>query len=79
MEFGKMKHLRLFAALAVFCLVIGSALAIANSVPVVDKEKCTGCGKCVEKCPEKAIALNDQDIADVNKDKCIGCQKCVKA
>ena len=25
--------------------------------PVVDKEKCIGCGKCVENCPEAAICL----------------------
>lgn len=75
----KMKHLRLFAALAILCLLIGSAFAVANLMPVVDKEKCTGCGTCVEKCPEKAIDLNDQEVAAINKDKCTGCHKCAKA
>ena len=75
-----MKHMRLFAALAVICLLIGSAYAVAKLMPaVVDNEKCTGCGKCVERCPEGAITLNEQGIAVVDKEKCTGCNKCSKA
>jgi len=40
----------------------------------VDKEKCTGCGQCVDICPAEAITL-DNDIAVVS-DECIECGAC---
>jgi len=73
-----MNHRRLFAALAVLCLLIGSAFAVAKLMPaVVDEQKCIGCGACVEKCPVIAISSNDQGIAIVDKEKCTGCKRCV--
>jgi len=75
-----MKHTRLFVVLAVLCLLVGSAYAIAKLMPaVVDENKCIGCGGCVEKCPAGAISLNETGIAVVDKEKCTGCKKCVKA
>ncbi len=41
----------------------------------VDKEKCTGCGQCVDICAVEAIQLVD-DIAVVS-DECIECGACV--
>ncbi len=41
----------------------------------VDKEKCTGCGQCVDICAAEAIQLVD-DIAVVS-DECIECGACV--
>jgi NAD-dependent dihydropyrimidine dehydrogenase PreA subunit len=29
---------------------------------VVDSDKCSGCGKCLEKCPQKALQLETQFI-----------------
>ena len=31
------------------------AVTLENNLARVDQEKCVGCGKCVEKCPTKAI------------------------
>ena len=31
------------------------AIALENNLSVVDQSKCEACGKCVEKCPTKAI------------------------
>ena len=31
------------------------AITMANNLPVIDYSKCTGCLKCVEKCPRKTI------------------------
>jgi len=42
----------------------------------IDKEKCTGCGACVETCPVEALKLVD-DKATVDPDTCIDCGSCV--
>jgi len=42
----------------------------------IDKEKCTGCGSCVEICPVEALKLVD-DKATVDPDTCIDCGSCV--
>jgi electron transfer flavoprotein alpha subunit len=44
---------------------------------IVDKEKCTACGDCVEICPVEAIEVVDE-IAQVNDD-CTLCGLCVDA
>lgn len=41
----------------------------------VDKEKCSGCGQCVDVCAVEAIKL-DNDIAVIS-DECIECGACV--
>lgn len=43
---------------------------------VVDVEKCTGCGDCVESCPTEAITLKNEK-AVVNEDECSECAACV--
>jgi ferredoxin len=42
----------------------------------VDKEKCTGCGVCVDACPQDAISLND--VAEIDAEKCTDCGTCVE-
>lgn len=44
------------------------------------KTKCTGCGRCVELCPEKAIKMEldgDKMIAKTNHELCVNCGACV--
>ena len=43
----------------------------------VDPEKCTGCGSCVDVCPNEAISLED-DVAKVNEEECTDCGDCVE-
>ncbi len=43
---------------------------------VVDAEKCTGCGTCVEWCQVKAINL-EGETATIDYARCIGCGVCV--
>jgi electron transport complex protein RnfB len=71
----------------------GAIVMGADGIPVVDPEKCTGCGLCVAECPKKVIRL----VADAKRfhilcsshDKgpavkrvcsvgCIACTLCVK-
>jgi len=41
---------------------------------VIDKEKCIGCGNCVDRCPVNAITL--KEFAIVNRKQCLGCGLC---
>lgn len=38
-----------------------------------DREKCTGCQACVQKCPVAAI---NKDTLEINEQKCISCLRC---
>jgi len=84
------------------CLGFGDCIAVCpfdaiqigeHGVPVVDVEKCTGCGRCRDICPKGIIEmwLYDRQVTVVcnNRDKggiarkgcsvaCIGCRKCEK-
>jgi len=44
---------------------------------IIDAEKCTGCGDCVENCPLNAITLDDVPKASINEDECTDCGTCV--
>lgn len=44
-------------------------------MPWIDKEACTGCGICIDKCPADAILLHETE-ADIDMDDCIRCALC---
>lgn len=44
--------------------------------PIVDIEKCTGCGTCVSVCPEQVFELKDGKSEVVYPEKCIDCKAC---
>jgi Fe-S-cluster-containing hydrogenase component 2 len=44
-------------------------------MPWVDKDKCSGCGTCVEECPVDAILMVNE-VAEINMDDCIRCGTC---
>jgi len=50
------------------------AIAKANFISTIDKDACTACETCIERCKFSAITVND--FANVNPDKCIGCGLC---
>ena len=43
---------------------------------VVDREECTGCGTCAERCPFAAITMNADDEPFVEAAECRGCGLC---
>lgn len=42
----------------------------------IDSIKCTGCGNCVDVCPQQAITI-DSNVAVVNQELCVQCGACV--
>jgi len=43
----------------------------------VNKEKCTGCGTCVEECPVEAIIVDEEaGCAVVDEEECVDCGAC---
>jgi len=44
----------------------------------VDRESCTGCGICAERCQVDAVNLRGE-VAVISLDRCIGCGNCVVA
>jgi len=44
-------------------------------MPQIDKEKCTGCGKCVEVCGFDALRLEGGKVV-ADDEKCINCGMC---
>jgi uncharacterized Fe-S center protein len=48
----------------------------ATMKPNISRKRCTGCGTCVDNCPEDAITLNDGK-AVIDSKICIGCGECL--
>jgi len=44
-------------------------------MPWVNKNKCIGCGACLNVCPVGAITVKDGQ-AEIDQNKCIRCGKC---
>ncbi len=47
-----------------------------NYLSKIDKDKCIGCGTCLEKCPTEAIQGDDNNKAERKAEWCIGCGVC---
>ena len=42
----------------------------------VDKNKCTGCGTCVQVCPVNVFEMKEGKSVVVKEDACVGCRAC---
>lgn len=69
------------------------AITVVDGIAIIDKEKCTACGKCISECPKNVIELvpykNEvivecksiefgKTVKDYCKTGCIGCKICEK-
>ncbi|KPK21893.1 MAG: hypothetical protein AMJ76_01455 [Dehalococcoidia bacterium SM23_28_1] len=43
----------------------------------VDEDKCTGCGDCLEVCPEEGAVVLQEDKAVINRELCTSCAACM--
>ena len=46
--------------------------------PLIDEEKCIGCGECVDICPSEVLELVDEKAVAVNAEDCVGCESCIE-
>ncbi len=46
-----------------------------NRVPVINKDRCTGCGRCVDICPKDVLYLKEHK-AELNDNECMLCSHC---
>ena len=44
----------------------------------IDKDKCNGCGECVDICPAEVLEMVDNKTEVANIDECLGCESCVE-
>ena len=47
-----------------------------NHFVAADKDTCSGCGDCIDRCQMEALSLVD-DVISVNEEMCVGCANCV--
>lgn len=43
---------------------------------IIDDDKCTGCGTCVEICPVEVLEIQDEKSVPVNVEECLVCRAC---
>ena len=64
------------------CPECGSTMVraeLANeNIPTIDKDKCTGCGQCVDACPFDAISLVNGKT-EIDSSVCRSCNKCIRS
>jgi len=45
----------------------------------IDEDKCTGCGDCLEVCPEEGAVVLQEEKAVINRELCTSCAACLPA
>ena len=52
-------------------------IVFSNHFAVVDRDACTGCETCLERCQMHALGMDADGMAAVDRKRCIGCGLCV--
>ncbi len=47
-----------------------------RNIPVIDRQKCTVCGMCVDSCPEDVLAVEADALVIANPGACTMCAEC---
>ena len=47
--------------------------------PVINADKCKGCGKCRKTCPMEAISGSPKQVHTIDPEKCVNCGACVSS
>lgn len=45
----------------------------------IDEDKCTGCGDCLQVCPEEGAIVLQEEKAIINRELCTSCAACMPA
>ena len=45
-------------------------------LPLIDPQRCTGCGRCAQLCPTNAVAVQDGQATIVHPADCLFCDIC---
>lgn len=45
--------------------------------PMIDAEKCSSCGSCMDICPNGVLDMVDDRICVIDADACVACYACV--
>jgi len=51
---------------------------VTHHLSMVEEERCTGCGICVERCPTGSIGIGEKGRAERKEEMCIGCGVCAR-
>lgn len=46
------------------------------TLPIIDQERCTGCGECERRCPTRAVEVRANRAAIVRPTDCTFCEIC---
>lgn len=52
---------------------------LSNKEMRIDAGDCEGCGSCIDVCPNKAIFINNNGLAEIDQEICITCGYCAPA
>lgn len=51
-------------------------MAAPLALPLIDRDRCDGCGRCAELCPSGAVGLRGGKAALARPDACTFCEVC---
>ena len=46
--------------------------------PIINEDECSGCGICVDTCPNGVLELVEDKATPVNEDDCSACASCME-